>query len=405
MEQQKRDNPHVLGLTGSFGSGCSYIAREILQKTMGFEVFSLSEELKLLYKAETQENPETAPRKALQDFGDRIRQERGPDYLASQVIGKINTRIEAGAKPDGWAVDSIRNPAEIRAFRDYSRNFFLLGVYADEEERWVRVGRIKYDDNHKQFKYDDNRDKGEYSEEWGQRVGDCFCEADIVIKNSDKIITPGNEGFQKLQNRVRHYVQHAMQPLSKKSPMREEESLMTMAYAASQRSSCRKRKVGAVIVDSKGNVISSGFNEVPESERPCTEIYNGCYRSHCRDELVKSLESQGLVAAGKGDALKEELRRRFKMLDVCRALHAEENAIVNLARNGRSVPLGECTLYTTTYPCRLCANKIVNLGIRRVVYLEPYPDEEAKAILGSINAEFFEGVTFKAYFKIYGDQK
>ena len=56
----------------------------------------------------------------------------------------------------------------------------------------------------------------------------------------------------------------------------------------------------------------------------------------------------------------------------------EENAIVNLARNGRSVPLEECVLYTTTYPCRMCANKIANVGIKQVVYLEPYPDQRAK---------------------------
>jgi deoxycytidylate deaminase len=88
-------------------------------------------------------------------------------------------------------------------------------------------------------------------------------------------------------------------------------------------------------------------------------------------------------------------------------LHAEENAIVNLARNGRSVPLERCTLYTTTYPCRLCANKIVNVGIKRLVYLEPYPDQEAKKILehGAVRDEFFEGITFKAYSRVYGEKR
>ncbi len=101
------------------------------------------------------------------------------------------------------------------------------------------------------------------------------------------------------------------------------------------------------------------------------------------------------------------LKRNLKMLDRCRALHAEENAIVSLAKNGGSSRLEECTLYTTTYPCRLCANKIVNLGLKRVVYLEPYPDQEAKAILRDANVEdeFFEGITFKAYSRIYGEKK
>jgi deoxycytidylate deaminase len=103
----------------------------------------------------------------------------------------------------------------------------------------------------------------------------------------------------------------------------------------------------------------------------------------------------------------DRIRHRFRRLDECRALHAEENAIISLARNGRAGPLKECTLYTTTYPCRLCANKIVNLGLGRVVYLEPYPDEEAKVILknGGVEDEFFEGVTFKGYSRVYGEKK
>jgi deoxycytidylate deaminase len=95
------------------------------------------------------------------------------------------------------------------------------------------------------------------------------------------------------------------------------------------------------------------------------------------------------------------------MLDYCRALHAEENAILNLVRNGQSVSLRECTLYTTTYPCRLCAQKIANIKMKRVVYLEPYPQSEAKDLLNDADVidEFFQGITFRAYFRIYGDQK
>jgi len=105
--------------------------------------------------------------------------------------------------------------------------------------------------------------------------------------------------------------------------------------------------------------------------------------------------------------IKGLFRKEFKILDYCRALHAEENAIVNLARNGRSVPLEECTLYTTTYPCRMCSNKIVNVGIRQIVYVEPYPDEAAKSILknADVKTQFFRGVTFKAYSRLYGEEK
>jgi len=110
---------------------------------------------------------------------------------------------------------------------------------------------------------------------------------------------------------------------------------------------------------------------------------------------------------GREDDLRDVFRGKFKILDYCRALHAEENAILNLIRNGRGGSLAECTLYSTTYPCRLCANKIANVGIKRVVYIEPYPDEEAEIILrdAGVKPDFFEGVTFKAYFRIYGEEK
>ena len=132
-----------------------------------------------------------------------------------------------------------------------------------------------------------------------------------------------------------------------------------------------------------------------------------CKRAWDRERFAELLQKE-LPESGKNhQSLLELVWREFKMLDHCRALHAEENAIVNLARNGRSVPLEQCKLYCTTFPCMQCANKIVNLGIKHVVYCEAYPDEGAKAILkaGQVRDEFFEGITFKAYSRIYGERK
>ena len=89
----------------------------------------------------------------------------------------------------------------------------------------------------------------------------------------------------------------------------------------------------------------------------------------------------------------------MKLLELCRALHGEESAILNLV--GRGVDLTDSTMYVTTYPCNLCANKIVQAGIKKVIYFEPYPVEEAKKIFkdADIVSEPFEGVTFRAFFK------
>jgi len=320
----------------------------------------------------------------------------------------IKRITEAGEteSPTGWVVDSIRNPAEVRALRRFSRNFFLFGVYADRETRWNRV-KSRYADNRHDFDEDDQNDTGDGNEVSGQRVGDCFYEADIVLTNDIHIDAIDNEDFESLAGEIGQYVELVQHPLSKQQPIRKDESLMAAAYVVSQRSSCRKRKVGAIVADAQGNIISSGYNEVPANERPCTKEYTTCYRDRLVDDFAKDLISHCPGIKGEAASVTALFRKQFKILDYCRALHAEENAIVNLARNGRSVPLQECVLYTTTYPCRMCANKIVNVGIREVVYLEPYPDRKAKVILAraGVDDRFFKGVTFKAYSRLYGEEK
>ena len=174
---------------------------------------------------------------------------------------------------------------------------------------------------------------------------------------------------------------------------------MAMAYSNSLRSSCLKRKVGAVIIDSKGSVFSSGYNEVPFLERPCLSEYGDCYRS------VSKKGIEDLFKDGQ-DVLRKNVMKKVKLLEKCRALHAEENAILNVARFGSTVALEGATLYTTTYPCNLCANKIAQVGgIRKVVYYEPYPVKEAKEILekAGIQQEMFEGITFNAYFRVFNE--
>lgn len=108
----------VIGLVGPFASGCSTVAKKI-QEFYDYEVLSLSDELRNLFK---KENPNTEPnRQKLQDFGDAIRREHGADYLATLVYDKI----EAGKN---YVIDSIRNPEEIRFLRRKISTFFLFGV-------------------------------------------------------------------------------------------------------------------------------------------------------------------------------------------------------------------------------------------------------------------------------------
>ena len=127
-----------------------------------------------------------------------------------------------------------------------------------------------------------------------------------------------------------------------------DEYFMEMAELARQRSTCLRRHVGAVIVKDN-RVIATGYNGVPKGIRHCEET--GCLRQQLN------------VPSG-------------KMHELCRGLHAEQNAIIQAACMGSSIEGG--TLYCTTQPCVICTKMIINAGIKRVVIKESYPDELAQ---------------------------
>lgn len=131
-----------------------------------------------------------------------------------------------------------------------------------------------------------------------------------------------------------------------------DEYFMQMAELTAKRSTCLRRHVGAVIVKEK-HVIATGYNGAPKGLKHCAE-QGGCLR-----EKLK-------VPSGERHEL-------------CRALHAEQNAIIQAATLGQSIEGG--TIYITHHPCGICSKMIINAGISRIVVREGYPDELAKEIL------------------------
>ena len=140
MPAKKQNNPLIVGLAGSFGSGCSYVAGEILKK-IGFECVSLSDILKKKYKEETKLDPETAKRSQLQKYGDAVRKKCGADFFAKEALKVIKR-----SRGNKIVVDSIRNPSEVYVLRKSSPYFFLFGINANQETRWERV-KEKYQGN------------------------------------------------------------------------------------------------------------------------------------------------------------------------------------------------------------------------------------------------------------------
>ncbi len=132
---------------------------------------------------------------------------------------------------------------------------------------------------------------------------------------------------------------------------------MEMAMLAAQRSTCLRREVGAVLVKDN-QILSSGYNGAPKNIRHCAEV--GCLRQ------------QNGVPSGE----KHEL---------CRGVHAEQNAIIQAGLNGSSTR--GTVLYCTNQPCSICAKLIINAEIRTVYISEPYPDRLAEQLLEEAGVE------------------
>ncbi|HEY7746473.1 MAG TPA: cytidine/deoxycytidylate deaminase family protein [Desulfuromonadales bacterium] len=140
-----------------------------------------------------------------------------------------------------------------------------------------------------------------------------------------------------------------------------EEYFMEIARLVARRSTCLRRQVGAVVVKEK-NILATGYNGTPSGITHCSEV--GCLRQKLG------------VPSGERHEL-------------CRGLHAEQNAIIQAAKHGTNI--AESTLYTTHSPCIICSKMIINAGIRRIVYLEGYPDTLAEEMLDE------SGIEIRAY--------
>jgi dCMP deaminase len=136
-----------------------------------------------------------------------------------------------------------------------------------------------------------------------------------------------------------------------------DEYFVEIATQVATRSTCLRRSVGAVVVRDK-RILSTGYNGAPRGLAHCEET--GCIRQRLG---IPSGQRQ----------------------EVCRGLHAEQNAIIQAALHGVSI---ECaTIYVTHQPCITCAKMIINAGIGRVVSRSAYPDPLARQMLEEAGVE------------------
>ncbi len=136
-----------------------------------------------------------------------------------------------------------------------------------------------------------------------------------------------------------------------------ENYFMDITHLVAKRATCTRRSVGAVIVKDK-RVLSTGYNGAPSGIRHWSDV--GCLREGLN---VPSGERQ----------------------ELCRGIHAEQNAIIQAALHGVSIK--DATLFSTTHPCSICAKMIINAGITHIYYQSGYPDAMSDNMLKDAGVE------------------
>jgi dCMP deaminase len=139
-----------------------------------------------------------------------------------------------------------------------------------------------------------------------------------------------------------------------------EDYFMDIAILVAKRSTCLRRAVGALIVKDK-RILATGYNGAPSGIRHCKEV--GCLR-----------ETRN-IASGERHEL-------------CRGIHAEQNAIIQAAYHGAQIKGAD--LYCTNLPCLICTKMIINAGIKKIYYQEGYADELSKDMLSEASIEVIQ---------------
>lgn len=355
--------------------------------------------------------------------------------LIRRTIKLLRKKLD---KPHFFVIDALRNTYEIEFFRNRYQSFYLFSILASEHQRKQRI-LTDFKLNSEDFKviktFETNAEGVE-----SQAINACIGKADIFVNNDSKSTSKSLLYLQLVK-----YIALIRKP-GLFTPT-DDERFMQVAFTARYSSGCISRQVGAAVTGSDGYLRGFGWNDVPEKHISC--LYRtpqqllGCsnnfifsayersksFYTHIQDsiseqnktlpfcfkdqqnsiELNKKVED--IVKSLNGSMTTEavnDILKRSKMKNPTRerALHAEENAFLQIAKSGGQSVVGG-TLYSTDSPCQLCSKKAMQLKIKRIVYIDAYPDiSEQHTLKAGIQNEWpdfdmFSGAIGSAYFKLY----
>lgn len=340
----------------------------------------------------------------------------------NKVIKSIRHHCLKNNQPCHIVIDAIRNPYESIYLRERYADFFLISINTGNS--------LRLDNLRKSHKFSEQQiqelDQKEYPKKLrgyekftSQDIQKCIEFSDIHINN------PGHDQFAINELKVQLFWYVALMHHPGLIMPTATERCMQIAYSAKINSGCISRQVGAVVTDESHSVKAVGWNNSPQGQVPCVlrntedlilghdkEAFSSYERENIEfrelitnkfDPLRASPHLAGRNLSFCFKDIKNELERDNNQVHT-RSLHAEENAFLQISKSGGQ-KLNGGILFTTASPCELCSKKAYQLGIAKIVYIDPYPGIANDHILAvgenPPKLELFRGAIGRAYHQLY----
>jgi len=394
------DSELVIGLVGAVGTRLDKIYEEIDDrlKLYGYNTkkIKISEDIipKIVDTTKINKTNEYDRISKYMDKGNEARRLSGDNSIlalgAAAKIGEGRSESDPFRKRIAYVISSLKHPEEVAMLREiYTEGFFLIGVYSDvsrRKEYLTTEKRIKADLAAELIARDSDENLTH-----GQRTSYTFYLSDFFIRF--------DENYYQWKKSIWRILDIIFGDPYKTPTF--DEYAMFLAFAASLRSGDMSRQVGAVIAKDR-EIIATGANDVPKSggglywpiyNEENFEITDEPKGRDFKRGKDSNKEEKDKIIAKIIESLKDlelEESSKIKIIDAVnksgikditeygRAVHAEMEALLSCARNNNSTKNAD--LYCTTYPCHNCAKHIIASGIKRVVYVEPYPKSKAEEL-------------------------
>jgi deoxycytidylate deaminase len=353
-------------------------------------------------------------------------------YKVAESINYLIKSYKSHNDETKVVIDSLKNSLELMYFKEKFSAFYMLSINKDEEDRRKYIAR-KFEDNQESENFLETFALGET-----EYLGNDFSKGDFAYPDIENCIQKSEYHVNfKNDREVKKQLIKLLALIEQPGIITptSAERCMQIAMNAKLNSGCISRQVGAVVTDKDYVIKAVGWNDVAKNQLPCKlrnayDLVNEKNSDHFSD-----FEITGEVETGEK---KEKFLTLFKQdisrinqenLDgrncsFCfkthlntyegqknqvhtRSLHAEENAMMQIAKNGGE-GLKEGILFTTASPCELCSKKAYQLGITKIYYVDPYPGIATKHILKSgIKGDYdpdlilFNGAIGNTFHKLY----